>query len=344
MKKKILFYAALRDITLFNTQMFYVNTKETLEVAGYDVIITNRVSDAYKLDYDGIFIFFYRKGLLPAFVSKLRGKKVFFTGGNDSMSSVAKKKSYWIQVFLFKICRWLADSCLVESTIDLENMKKVCLHKDPKNLHYCPQAIDIKKYDNNLPRNNNFTTICWMGSTENLKRKGVDKALYYFKLLKDNSLHFSDSKFLIMGREGEGTSYLKDVIKKLNLENDVIISGEVSEEEKLEALKTSKYFFQLSTYEGFGLAALEALASRCIVIHSGKGGLKDTIADDGILVDIDHFDYSVEALDKTILTVIDKENPVDFEKTLYRLYSTFDTKVRINNFKKYLGRHLLTNS
>ena len=55
------------------------------------------------------------------------------------------------------------------------------------------------------------------------------------------------------------------------------LKGEVSEEDKINLLKRSKYYFQLSLYEGFGLAALEALCADNILIHSGKGGLANSI-------------------------------------------------------------------
>jgi glycosyltransferase involved in cell wall biosynthesis len=49
-------------------------------------------------------------------------------------------------------------------------------------------------------------------------------------------------------------------------------------------LKRSKYYFQLSEYEGFGIGALEALASGNIVFHSGVGGLKEGMGPHGMLV------------------------------------------------------------
>lgn len=64
--------------------------------------------------------------------------------------------------------------------------------------------------------------------------------------------------------------------------------GEVSEEEKIAFLKRSKYYFQLSLYEGFGLAALEALCASNILIHSGKGGLANPIYKEQLVFNIDN--------------------------------------------------------
>jgi glycosyltransferase involved in cell wall biosynthesis len=340
-EKVILFYVGLKDISLFYTQMFYINTLQSLESAGYKVIVTNKIKDAITKQYDGILVFFYRIGTLPALFAKLRCKKVFFTGGNDAMDRrYARPKDYWIQVVLFKLCQRIADACLIESTNDLDNMRKVCHNKNINNLYYSPQAINVKQYENNIVKNKNFTTICWQGNVENVKRKGVDTALYYFKYIKTNSKEFIDSKLYILGRNGEGTKYLKCLIELLDLNQEAIIVGEVAEEDKIIFLQNSKYFFQLSKVEGFGLAALEALASKCIIIHTGKGGLSDTVAGDGVLVNIDNFNDSINSIDITILQKLKQANSINFDKVLKRLYSTSDKSVRVDNFKRILGEFL----
>lgn len=332
--KTILFYAALSDMSYFSNHSFYSNTKEVLEKAGYNVIPSINMADAWHKDYDGILCFFYRHGVIPATLAKLRRKKVIFTGGTDNLDKeYAPLKSWLLQVVLFKLCRWLADCCLVESHSDLTNMKKVCLHKNPKNLHYCPQAMALEKYRCNLnEKERTFSTICWQGRIENVKRKGVDKALYYFKYLTQYP-EFVDYRFNIIGRTGEGTPYLKKLIKELKLDNQVKIIGPVTESEKLDMLKKTKYFFQLSEYEGFGLAALEAAAAGCIPIHTGKGGLADVYANDGVCVNSGH---TLADIDKTVYNRLLKIGNIDIEKMLKRIHSMFDEPIRVNNFRRYL--------
>ena len=55
MKKTILFYVHMKDPSLFKTQRFYTNTKDLLESLGYNVIVSHRIGDAWKLKYDGLF-------------------------------------------------------------------------------------------------------------------------------------------------------------------------------------------------------------------------------------------------------------------------------------------------
>jgi glycosyltransferase involved in cell wall biosynthesis len=134
-----------------------------------------------------------------------------------------------------------------------------------------------------------------MESKENVIRKGVDNALFLFKKITEKE-SFSNSRFYIIGKTGAGTEYLKELCVDLNILDKVIFTGIIDESEKINYLKISKYYFQLSIFEGFGIAALEALAAKNIVIHSARGGLKDTIKNFGVIVDLEkplktQFDY-----------------------------------------------------
>jgi glycosyltransferase involved in cell wall biosynthesis len=92
----------------------------------------------------------------------------------------------------------------------------------------------------------------------------------------------SDYQLIIIGTKGVGTDYLLKYMDERSIPSKCILfTGGISDNEKINILKYSKFYFQFSKYEVFGIAALEALASRNIVIHSGIGGLKDTLLDYG---------------------------------------------------------------
>lgn len=341
MKKTILFYVHMKDPTLFYTQRFYINTKDLLESLGYNVIVSHKIGDAWKLRYDGLFVFFYKIGVVAAFLSKLRGKKVFFYGGMDDLNKQTtpffRYNATRLVVFL---CVCLADWCLVESKTDMNNLKKLFLHKLPRNIHYSPQAIDLSLYQCDVTQKKNlFTTVCLL-SERNIKRKGVDISLYYFCRLK-HIPQFQDAKYIIMGRDLGGGSYLKKIISTLGLDDSVSLTGEIPDAKKIALLKASRYYFQLSHYEGFGLAALEAIASNCLVIHTGEGGLSDTIADDGLLIDIGKFNYSLESINPDILKLPSEIGTEFFDKWNLRS-KQFDIPNRKEVFYNTIGKTLPT--
>ncbi len=291
MKNKILFYSSVKYKELFEIQRFYHIDIELLRNLGYEVYLSNHISDfLYFWRYNLSFIYFYKYGLFPAIISRLFGKRVYFTGGIDDLElGVSGYKKYKIQKFFFKLCYFFSTKCILVSKTDENNVMKIFKGKLPKRTCLSFHTIDIEKFhlDDLLKKENIFSTIAWMENIENVYRKGIDKSLEVFKELTEMD-EYAHSKFYVIGKQGSGSDYLKSICKKLKIEDKVIFTGSINEESKIEILKRSKYYFQLSTYEGFGIAALEALAAKNIVIHSGNGGLKDIIKDYGIKVDIEN--------------------------------------------------------
>ncbi|GKH84367.1 hypothetical protein CE91St5_05670 [Parabacteroides distasonis] len=193
-------------------------------------------------------------------------------------------------------------------------------------MSYSEHAINTKLFFPDTQKEKLFTTVAWMGGEGNVKRKGVDKALRIFAELKKMPA-FADFKFIIMGRKGEGTTFVQSIINKYDLNDSVELKGEVSEEDKINLLKRSKYYFQLSLYEGFGLAALEALCADNILIHSGKGGLANSIYANQILFDIDKEfeDEYLKLCDRLSFPMNRKNNDTDI--------NCYDIKRRKDDFR-----------
>jgi len=289
-KKRILFYSSVKSIKLFTIQRFYHIDIELLKNLGYCVYESNRILDFfYFWKYDIAFIYFYRFGLFPAILSRLFSKKVYFTGGIDSLEqNLVTPKVYFLQKIFFKLCYLVSNRCILVSSSDENNVKKIYNGKLPKKTYLSCHTIDIEKFviDNLSKKENIFTTIAWMENIGNVNRKGVDRALILFKYLT-NKKEFSEAKLYIIGKEGEGSEYLRGLCIDLKISDNVIFTGSIKEEDKIKLLKRSKYYFQLSSFEGFGIAAIEALAAKNIVIHSGKGGLHETMKNYGIKVNIE---------------------------------------------------------
>lgn len=286
---KVLFYSSVKNLESFQTQKFYQIDIELMRNLGYHVQVTNQVLAFFCFwNYDISFIYFYRKGLLVAIISRFFRKNVYFTGGIDDLNKdTTPYKDYIKQKIFFKLCNLFSNRSILVSLSDQGNVKDIYSGKLPKNIDLSFHTINSELfYVNDLSiKESIFTTIVWMESIENVKRKGVDKALFVFKQLTEKD-PYCDSKFFVLGKEGIGTEYLRQLCNELNISEKVIFTGSIDENLKIRYLKKSKYYFQLSTFEGFGIAALEALASKNIVIHSAKGGLKETMKNYGVILDI----------------------------------------------------------
>ena len=73
-------------------------------------------------------------------------------------------------------------------------------------------------------------------------------------------------KFLIVGADLPGTSPFRQVIAELGLERDVVIRGHASHDEMVSVYNAAALFIYPSSYEGFGMPVLEAMACGTPVI------------------------------------------------------------------------------
>lgn len=93
----------------------------------------------------------------------------------------------------------------------------------------------------------------------------------------------------------------QELLRALDLANSVHFLGRVSERELVTLYNATDVFVFPSTYEGFGLPALEAMACGTPVVSSNAASLPEVVGDAGLLVDPN----SPEALAKAIASVLD---------------------------------------
>ena len=126
--------------------------------------------------------------------------------------------------------------------------------------------------------------------------KGIDQLV---KIAK----YFPEVKFIIMGKDGGFKSHLEMLIRRFNL-NNVIITGEITEQEKLEAYDGADIFCSPSHYEAFCISILEAMSQGCAVLTSNQGGMPWVVGDTGLVFK----DYNLEDFkDKLSLLINNKE-------------------------------------
>ncbi len=96
---------------------------------------------------------------------------------------------------------------------------------------------------------------------------------------------YKNAKLVIAG-EGESLIKLKKLVSLLALNESVIFTGKVNEEEKIKLLSRSWVFIQTSLIEGWGITVIEANACGTPVIAANVAGLKDSVVHNktGVLV------------------------------------------------------------
>lgn len=128
--------------------------------------------------------------------------------------------------------------------------------------------------------NLNFDFILHVGTIE--PRKNLEFLVKaYAKTLSKFNLK---PKLVIVGKRGWYYSGLFKLIKKLNLEKNIIFTGYVEAEDLPILYNLASLFVFPSLYEGFGLPPLEALACGCPVICSNTSSLPEVVGEAGILL------------------------------------------------------------
>lgn len=116
--------------------------------------------------------------------------------------------------------------------------------------------------------------------------KGADMAIKAIarlkQLLQAKEPHFQIN-LTIVG-EGPQRSFLEDLVKELQLENEVEFTGILRGEELVFYLNQHRFILIPSVWEEpFGLIALEGMACGCIPIASNGGGLPEAVGPGGVL-------------------------------------------------------------
>ncbi|MCD8318118.1 MAG: glycosyltransferase [Paraprevotella sp.] len=322
---------------MFSIQSYYRNDIQILRDLGYAVRLSKSCWDFMAFwRYSIAFIYFYRYGFFAALWAKLFGNKVYFTGGIDYLEpSFATPVQRRIQALFFRLCNRLSDRSFIVSSMDSYNVSCLYGGKLPPNCTLCYHVVDFSRflYTGSISKKRGqYLLVAWMQNIDNVFRKGIDKAMMVFKEIHERH---PQSRFILAGSPGEGSKYMEELIHRLGLDDgSAVYLGAISEELKVQLMLESQFYFMLSAYEGFGIAAIEALTAGCCLIHSGRGGLKDAAGPMGVRVNIDD-------LDSVIKTCLDLyEHPLsreEMEEGIRFVKERFCYETRLNTMKTYIS-------
>lgn len=238
---------------------------------------------------------------LAAKKARKKGTKVIYTAHGFHFFKGAPLKNWMIY---YPIERWLARYTDVLITINKEDYNRAKKHFKAGKVEYIPGVgVDTKKFseivvDKSAKRKelgvlDNAFLVLSVGELN--KNKNHDTIIKTIAKLNNPNVYY-----VICG-QGMLENYLKDLINKLGLEEQVKLLG--YRRDISEISKVSDIFTFPSFREGLSVALMEAMAIGIPVICSDIRGNKDLIENNkgGYLVkpdDIDGFAYSINKLIK----------------------------------------------
>ena len=155
-----------------------------------------------------------------------------------------------------------------------------------------PKGIDLKKFGNN--NNANPEKICAIVTRSLLPEYRHDIILKSFAILKQKGMDF------ILTIIGDGTqlSVLKELAKKLNIEDKVSFIGRIPNTALPKVLQQSNIYISMPITEGVSASLFEAMATNCYPIVTDIAGNQNWIKhkENGQLVTVDDFEMLAEEL------------------------------------------------
>ena len=94
-------------------------------------------------------------------------------------------------------------------------------------------------------------------------------------LILDLARSATDLNFILVGIDGSGLD---------DLPKNVICPGRLKVEELRSWYNRSRFYFQLSIFEGFGVALCEAMLCECVPIGSNVNAIPEIIGDCGFIL------------------------------------------------------------
>ena len=203
----------------------------------------------------------------------------FWNGGISYISVIHDIQAYHFpryhplhEVWYSKLC-WLVDKYFSKHIVAIsqfvkDDLLKVYKMKDEKiSVVHNPVNLLVDKEDwetaeqkYGIERNQYYYTIGQI-----IPHKNIDTLIRVFDQIKKEKGDIPD-KLLVSGISGNATKKIEALIEELDMSENVILTGFVSEEVKVALYKNARAFLFPSVFEGFGIPPIEAMMCGSSVI------------------------------------------------------------------------------
>lgn len=267
-------------LNVFNANIFYhevrVPTYPLFDYPPYEVALASTMVDVImNHDLDLLHVHYAIPHASAAYMAKQivkqkngRNVPVITTLHGTDITLVGKDKTYE-PVVTFSINESDAITA-VSHNLKAETYKSFAVHKEIEVIH---NFVDVTRF-NKKPIDAFRKVIAPHGEkilihASNFRKvKRVDDVVKIFAAVRKEM----PAKLLMVG-DGPERPVVEELSRALGVDEDVRFLGK--QEQMEDILAVSDVFLLPSEYESFGLAALEAMAARAVVISTNAGGLAE---------------------------------------------------------------------
>lgn len=236
--------------------------------------------------FQKIDILFVSAHILPIIHPK---KSIFVVHGLE-YEKVPEAYSAWarfhMRFFTKKSCSWARNIIAVSKNTKKDLMEIYNIPEEKIQVVY--EGCDILKNKNeengdSLKKYNleEKKYLFFIGRIE--ERKNISGIISAFEILKEK--HQIPHKLVLVGKVGYGAENIFQKVKKSKYEKDIIFTGFIDDDEKMNLLKSADILLFPSFYEGFGLPILEAQNLGVPVVASNVSSIIEVAGESASLVD-----------------------------------------------------------
>jgi len=333
MRKKVCFFAAVKDKSLVNLIQWYKNDIRILKELGFDVKVATRFSEI-PFDVDFYFSWWATTSIFPMIIAKIRRKPIIVVAGGSEvvhLESEPTAAGYLNKPF---IVREVIKCCLKYATAVISVSRSIKREADDlgaRNNVLIYHGIDTEVYKpvSSSERNIIFT-ISKLTESHIVRKKiftVIDAAKYVVEA-------YPNLKFVIAGAKSGAIDKVNQRIVDYGLEKHVLLPGRISEKEKLSYFSRSLIYLQPTIHEGFGLAIAEAMSCGVPVVTSRVAAVPEVVGDCGLYADPDD---PKNVADKVKLLLVNDELRKELaEKGRQRIKENFSYEIRRQRIKELL--------
>lgn len=198
----------------------------------------------------------------------------------------------------------LNDASKVIALTETESEQYMKMGASEDKIEIVPNCIDLSEY-RNLPEKGEFRkkyeikndekVILYLGRLN--KIKGIDLLI---KAFSEISKELINVKLVIVGPDDGFLDYLVELSNKLALNDKILFTGPLYNENKIEAYCDADVYVLPSIYETFPMTVLESMACGTPVVVTNNCGISEFVGEFGYVTNNDKFSL-VNTIKKAIL-------------------------------------------
>ncbi|MBX2932396.1 MAG: N-acetyl-alpha-D-glucosaminyl L-malate synthase BshA [Chitinophagaceae bacterium] len=329
-------------LNVFNANIFYhevrVPTYPLFDYPPYEVALASNMVDVImNYDLDLLHVHYAIPHASAAYMAKQiilqkngRNIPVITTLHGTDITLVGRDKTYE-PVVTFSINESDAITAVSENLKE-ETLNHFAISKD---IEVIPNFVDIARFSKKpidafrkvvAPNGEKI----FLHASNFRKVKRVDDVVKIFAEVRKEI----PAKLMMVG-DGPERPVIEELVRQLHIEADVRFVGK--QEQMEEILPVSDIFLLPSEYESFGLAALEAMAARVVVISTNAGGLPEINkqGETGFMADVG----DVKAMSEFAINILkDDEKLQQMKEAAYQHACKFDIHHIIPLYEKLYSR------